>query len=485
MLQFFGRYEILIQLKYSDNGVTYVHKSTGQYPVVVLPPSEINWIITQPESILSAQEMHREQLQSDWTFLNKDIVLHPIHQDVIRGNMVRKLDSFTEPVMDELKQCFEDYWGSSTEWHEVNIWNSMMKFFARTSNRMFVGLPMCRNEDFLDGCRRFSQDVMISTGILSLMPAWMKPVLGYAAIAPNYWHYRKAAKHLLPLIESRLEKIKSNPEKDPADLLPNDFVTWSIAHAMQSPDARERTPELICKRTMTTNFAAIHTTTMTSTSLLVDLLSSDLALGYLEALTSEIEAVNRMHNGDWSKSALADMTRIDSALRESMRVSGFVVWGVERKVVAKGGVVLPNGTTVPCGANIAVPAWGNHHDESIYPNPFEYDALRFSRQRERLGGQQVHVGEEGLVEGEQGYDGPRSEATGNASFEKDLSRVLEAKNLSTVTTGSHFMQFGKFDGVCLESYLSIDLFAKDTESSLAQADSSLSRKSNCSWRICC
>ena len=277
-----------------------------------------------------------------------------------------------------------------------------MKVFARTSNRMFVGLPLCRNEDFLDGCRGFAQDVMVSTAILTLMPNWLKPVLGYLAIAPNYWHYRKSAKHLLPLIKSRLEIVKSNPEKDPADLLPSDLVTWSIVEAQKSPDSRELTLELLAKRTMTVNMAAIHTSTMTSTNLLVDLLSSDPKLGYLEALASEIETVSETYHDDWSKSALAAMTRTDSALRESMRVSGFVVWGVERKVVAEDGVVLPDGTKVPHGANIAVAAWDNHHDEKVYPKPFEYDPLRFSRQRERLGGQEVLVGEEGLVEGEQG-----------------------------------------------------------------------------------
>lgn len=349
--------------------------------------------------------------------------------------MVRKLDSFTQPVMDELRQCFEDYWGSSTEWHEVNIWDSMMKVFARTSNRMFVGLPLCRNEEFLDGCRGFAQDVMVSTAILNFMPAWLKPVLGYVAIAPNYWHYRKSAKHLFPLIESRLQLLEGSAEKDPADLLPNDLVTWSIIEALKSPDPRERTLELLAKRIMTVNMAAIHTSTMTSTNLLVDLLTSDPS--YLQALTSEIEGIGATHDGDWSKSTLAAMTRTDSALRESMRVSGFVVWGVERKVVAKDGVMLPEGTKVPCGANIAVAAWDNHHDEKTYPKPFEYDALRFSRQREQMGGQQVHVGEEGLVEGEQGYQG-------GVASEKDLSKVLEGKNLSTVTTGSHFMQFGEF-----------------------------------------
>lgn len=469
-------YQLIQKRQYSDKGLPYVYKAKARDPVVIVPPSDLNWVITQPEAILSAQEMHRDQLQSDWVFLDENIVKSPIHQDVIRGNMVRKLDAFTEPVMDELRQCFEDYWGTSTEWHEVNIWDSMMKFFARSSNRMFVGLPLCRNEDYLAACRKFSTDIMYSVAVLSFIPEWLKPVLGYAVITPNDLSYRRGAKHLIPVIKSRLQTVQRNPEKDPADLLPNDFITWAVTHAVQASDPAERTPELICKRTMTTNFAAIHTSTTTTTNLLVDLLSSDPKLGYVESLASEVEAINRSHHGDWSKAALAAMMRVDSALRESMRVSGFVIWGVQRKVVAKDGVTLPNGTKIPCGANIAVPAWSNHHDESVYANPFEYDALRFSRQREELGGssQRVHVGEEGLVEGEAGYEGS-----------KDLNKVLEAKNLSTVTTGSHFMQFGEFDFESFEIETYADRFSQDTASSLARAGSSQSKKSSLLWLICC
>ena len=415
---------------------------------MVLPPSEIPWIISQPESVLSAQETHRQLLQSDWTLLNENIVKNPIHEQVIRGNMVRKLEAFTSPVMDELRHCFEDYWGTATGWHEVNIWESMLKLFARTSNRMFVGLPLCREEDFLDGCRNFATNVMISGFFLKLMPTWVKPVLGYLAIAPNWWHYRNAAKFLIPLIESRLKQMQQMPEKDPADLLPNDFVTWSIVSSLESNDPRERTPELIAKRTMTTNFAAIHTTTMTSTNLLIDLLGSDHERGYLEALGSEIAEINKANSGEWSKSALAAMTRTDSALRESMRLSGFVVFGVERKVVAKAGVTLPDGTKIPYWGNIAVPAWGIHHDKDLYENPLDYDAFRFSRHREALGeaNQNVHVGEEGLVEGEKGFVRSKEEAgimtNGGDNTQRDLTKVLEGKNLSTVTTGSQFMQFG-------------------------------------------
>ncbi|KAK3707577.1 hypothetical protein LTR37_012072 [Vermiconidia calcicola] len=176
---------------------------------------------------------------------------------------------------------------------------------------------------------------------------------------------------------------------------------------MRSSDPRERTSELIAKRTMTTNFAAIHTTTLTSTNLLIDLLSSDQKLGFVDALDSEIEAIDKTNGGSWSKSALAEMTRTDSALRESMRVSGFVIFGVQRKVVAKEGVTLPDGTNIPYSNIITVP-----RGVRITMKPFT-SILSTSRKD----------------------DEP-------ARNDKDLAKILDGKNMSSVSTGSHFMQFG-------------------------------------------
>ena len=99
--------EMLSKLKekFTDRGAKFVYKSDASDPTLILPPSEIQWIITQPDTVLSAREMHREALQSDWAFLNQNIVQNPIHEHVIRQNMVRNLNDFTEPVMDELRQC--------------------------------------------------------------------------------------------------------------------------------------------------------------------------------------------------------------------------------------------------------------------------------------------------------------------------------------------------------------------------------------------
>lgn len=78
-----------------------------------------------------------------------------------------------------------------------------------------------------------------------------------------------------------------------------------------------------------------------------------------------------------SKAALARLRRVDSALRESMRLSGFVARGVMKSVVAPGGVRLPDGTHLPRGANVGFQAYSVHRDEDVYRDAAEYRPFRF------------------------------------------------------------------------------------------------------------
>jgi cytochrome P450 len=60
-----------------------------------------------------------------------------------------------------------------------------------------------------------------------------------------------------------------------------------------------------------------------------------------------------------------------------MRLSGFAVKILQRKVIAPEGIVLPDGIVLPQGTMVCVSAWGLHHDEQIYPSPSEFLSERF------------------------------------------------------------------------------------------------------------
>jgi cytochrome P450 len=98
---------------------------------------------------------------------------------------------------------------------------------------------------------------------------------------------------------------------------------------------------------------------------------------YISHLRSEILTELEPTGGRWTKEALARMISLDSVLRESMRMWGFVSRGVMKEVVAKDGVTLPSGQHLPCGAKVGIHASPVHRDEDIYPDALEFKPFRF------------------------------------------------------------------------------------------------------------
>jgi cytochrome P450 len=136
---------------------------------------------------------------------------------------------------------------------------------------------------------------------------------------------------------------------------------------------------MISKRLTVLSFAAIQSSVISLTNMLFDLASSPFAESFLSDIREEVQLELQRENRTWTKECLARMIHVDSALRESMRLCGFVCRGVMKMVVAREGVTLPDGTHLPYGTKIGVTAYAIHHDEATYTGAYVYDAFRFSR----------------------------------------------------------------------------------------------------------
>lgn len=93
----------------------------------------------------------------------------------------------------------------------------------------------------------------------------------------------------------------------------------------------------------------------------------------------------------WSKAVLARMTHVDSALRESLRLNGFIERGIMKMVIAPEGVTLPNGSHVPYGTKVGISGYSLHHDSDNYVDAMAYDAFRFAKGSEQNGKPQTLV----------------------------------------------------------------------------------------------
>lgn len=114
--------------------------------MVILPGSQVKWIVDQADSVLSAPQAQRDSLLTDYVLLDPAMARNPIQEIIVRRHLTRSLGSLIEEIEEELAVGVTHYWGKDTEsWTEIPVFDTMNKVVARASNRIFVGLPLCEN----------------------------------------------------------------------------------------------------------------------------------------------------------------------------------------------------------------------------------------------------------------------------------------------------------------------------------------------------
>ncbi|KAJ7511671.1 cytochrome P450 [Mycena galericulata] len=327
--------------RYSD-GVFRV-PTLFRWDYIASGPRRTQEIASAPEHILSFHQSAADLLQMDYT-MGPNLTINPYHVLAIRGSLTRNLRvgrCFPE-VRDEMISAFDDVLALKD--HEV----------ARTSNRIFVGLPVCREQEYIDLNVNYAVVVFMRSLLIGLLPGFLKPIFG-PMISTRKNSVRRALKFLGPIIDERLEKDRLHGRDWPER--PNDLISWLLDLA----EGEEHTASAIAVRILATNAAAIHTTSMALTAALYDLTAHPECI---IPLREEAERV--VAQEEWSKAALGSMHKIDTIkINSSQR--HFPV-ALTRKVVAKEGFKFSDGTTIPSGAFLSVPSTVTavHHDQANY-----------------------------------------------------------------------------------------------------------------------
>lgn len=107
------------------------------------------------------------------------------------------------------------------------------------------------------------------------------------------------------------------------------------------------------------------TTAYTAQNFILDLFSTDPSLGYVEVLRQECEDALRETGGKWSFETVKRLRLVDSAIRESMRMSPF------------GTLTLPRKVGLVCGLHIC----DQNAEEKLDLGPERYQVGELGRAR--------------------------------------------------------------------------------------------------------
>ncbi|KXN80811.1 Ent-kaurene oxidase [Leucoagaricus sp. SymC.cos] len=343
--------------KYRTNATAYVQQGYEQFKDSAFRiPNFRRWVVflngskyleelrKVPEEVLSSRAVVIEALQAG-IILGPNFAENHYHMAIIRNQMTRKIPEFLTEIFDEVGKSFKKYLPVKQEWTPYNPNDVIVHIVSRSVNRICVGADHCRDEDLVEASLVASPHLNISSIIISLFPEFLQPCVIVHLISFPHIHIRSI------FIDIHCQV---------------DALTW----LMDEADASEQSNENLALRLLLINNGALSTTTLISVHFLYHLASE---LHYLPLLRQEI--ADAVADEGWSKKGLDKMHRLDSFIKETMRMHSISVGLVGHKALQD--YTFADGTFIPKGTIILTPANSIHYDESNYTDAHEFKGFRF------------------------------------------------------------------------------------------------------------
>lgn len=165
--------------EYSKRGNAFIIPGLlGTPPEVAIPRSQMNWMLDQPDNVVSTAAAHYDSLNGEYSFVKTVILGDPYHEHVVHRTLARHLTSLVPAIDEQARLCVDDVYGvDETEWKTLNIWNTLMQFVPRVTHRILVGQPLCENKEYIDGMVGFSESVTRDLILFPMIPTIIKPII--------------------------------------------------------------------------------------------------------------------------------------------------------------------------------------------------------------------------------------------------------------------------------------------------------------------
>jgi hypothetical protein len=197
--------------KHSPTGTWFKVSTISGWQVVATSPRIISEISDLPEHILSLSEAEADKIQSSYTS-SPLIFGNPYHIKIVSTQITRRLGVVMHDVLDELILAWENDTDIASEWTEINTWDVVSTAILQTTNRMFVGLPLCRNKTYHKAIIDFTLRLFIAGVYVDISPRILKGLV-QRIVLPKQRTAKTVMNFMQPIFEERLEKLRKLGDK--------------------------------------------------------------------------------------------------------------------------------------------------------------------------------------------------------------------------------------------------------------------------------
>ncbi|ORX92482.1 cytochrome P450 [Clohesyomyces aquaticus] len=364
--------------KYPSKAWRFLRADTD---LLVLPSKYVEELRSLPHSIASPTLAHAYNLSGSNT--NMNIILKSnLHFRALQERLTPNLNKLAQPMQEELRYAMDLELPKREEWTPIKPYHTILRLVARVSARIFLGVPLCRDEKWLEISTEFTENTFITLVVLRLFPRYLHSLLGW--FLPSAWrstsYVRQAKRLLVPEIKRRqAATAKSETPDSNTDTL----LSWMMEIARKE----ERNPKDLAHLEVVISLASIHTSQMNAVHILYDLAEYP---QYLEPLREEIETVIAEDGtwDTWDKNSYYKLKKLDSFMRESQRRNPPTLLSYHR--IMQSDFVLEDGTLLKKGTHITMAVNEIQNDKSVTPDPESFDPFRYYRLRQEDGHNHLH-----------------------------------------------------------------------------------------------
>ncbi|CAZ85203.1 unnamed protein product [Tuber melanosporum] len=256
-----------------------------------------------------------------------------------------------------------------SQWVSVDFFSTALRIIARVSARSFIGLPVCRNEDWLNLAIAFTEDLIATASNLGTISKLFRPFYAYMwnSAKTIKSHKRRAQTLLAPTIQKRFEEQRLAEENGAVYQGPNDLLQWLIDRV----EPHHKTVDALSELQLLVGLASVFATARTLVTMIYDLAEHR---DCIQPMREEMETVISENGGELDRGVLRKMRKTDSFLRESMRMGTFLL---SFNRMAMKNVTLSDGTYLPKGTLVAAPALMFSSDPDFVEDPETFDGFRW------------------------------------------------------------------------------------------------------------
>ncbi|KAL8801180.1 MAG: hypothetical protein Q9182_004628 [Xanthomendoza sp. 2 TL-2023] len=262
-----------------------------------------------------------------------------------------------------------------TDWTRITAYDTYTRIAHAIIGRIFFGPVLCRDQDFLKITLEGENDFYGVAYAVAKWPLLLRPLA--AKIVPRAralkQNYHAMAQYLRPVLEERLRAWPVEQKEKTTGPRPNDFIQWMLDASRTEPCSLERQCQILLD--ITTDATLATTQFLTHGAF-------DLATWpeYVQPLRDEYADMLQRPQ-DMTRASMTNLGKLDSFLKESLRMNPQSVVSMERNITAP--ILLSSGITLPAGLRIAFPTPQQVADPEVWPNPTHFDAFRFFKLRQQ------------------------------------------------------------------------------------------------------